>query len=77
MKIAIAIASAILLTSCSTGGLSSDSESAFVAGNGAAILIKESARKVAPELSGEILGGGNLDYKTGKVTVVNVWASWC
>ena len=77
MKIAIAIASAILLTSCSTGGLSSDSESAFVAGNGAAILIKESARKIAPELSGEILGGGNLDYKTGKVTVVNVWASWC
>jgi len=77
MKIIIAIASIAILTSCSTGGISSNSEKAYVSGNGSAILIAESERKLAPELSGEILGGGKFASQLGKVTVVNVWASWC
>jgi len=77
MKRILLLASILLLTSCSTGGLSSDSEKAFVSGNGSALFIKESARKMAPSLSGPILGGGEFNYEIGKVTVVNVWASWC
>ncbi|CAB4754285.1 unannotated protein [freshwater metagenome] len=77
MKLIIALATTLLLTSCSTGGLSSESEKSYVSGNGAAVLIKEPLRKPAPNLSGEVLGGGKFDYEIGKVTVVNVWASWC
>ena len=77
MKLIIALATALILTSCSTGGLSSESEKSFVSGNGSAVLIKESLRNPAPNLSGEILGGGKFNYEIGKVTVVNVWASWC
>ena len=77
MKRALLLASILLLTSCSTGGLSSNSGKAFVSGNGSALLIKESARKAAPDLSGAKLGGGEFNYSVGKVTVVNVWASWC
>ncbi len=77
MKKIIAIASLLILTSCSTGGLSSNNEKAFVSGNGSAVLIKEPLRKPAPELSGDVLGGGKFTSSIGKVTVVNVWASWC
>ena len=77
MKLIISLATALLLTSCSTGGLSSSNEKAFVSGNGSAVLIKKELRKAAPEISGEILGGGNYKFEKGKVTVVNVWASWC
>ena len=77
MKLIIALASTLLLTSCSTGGLSSESEKSYVSGNGVATLIKEPLRKSAPDLSGETLGGGKFNYEIGKVTVVNVWASWC
>lgn len=77
MKLIIALATTLILTSCSTGGLSSDSEKSYVSGNGAAVLIKESLRKSAPDLSGKTLDGGEFNYEIGKVTVVNVWASWC
>ena len=77
MKLVIALATTLLLTSCSTGGLSSDSEKSYVSGNGAAVLIKEPLRKIAPDISGESLEGGRFNYEIGKVTVVNVWASWC
>ena len=77
MKRIILLTSILLLTSCSTGGLSSNNEKAYVSGNGSAILIKESMRKQAPDLSGAKLGGGKFKYEVGKVTVVNVWASWC
>jgi thiol-disulfide isomerase/thioredoxin len=77
MKRIILLTSILLLTSCSTGGLSSNNEKAYVSGNGSAILIKESMRKQAPDLSGAKLGGGKFKYEVGEVTVVNVWASWC
>jgi len=77
MKLILAIASIFLLTSCSTGGISSNSENAYVSGDGSAILIKESQRTLAPKLSGETLSGGNFSNEPGKLTVINVWASWC
>jgi thiol-disulfide isomerase/thioredoxin len=77
MKLILAIASIFLLTSCSTGGISSNSENAYVSGDGSAIVINESQRTLAPKLSGETLSGGNFSNEPGKLTVINVWASWC
>jgi len=77
MKKIIALASLVILTSCSTGGLSSNNEKAYISGNRSAVLIKEPLRKLAPELSGDILGGGKFTSQVGKVTIVNIWASWC
>jgi thiol-disulfide isomerase/thioredoxin len=64
------------LTSCSGGGTSSSQES-FVSGNGAVTMIKASDRIQAPALAGMTLSGSNYSYAFGRVTVVNVWASWC
>jgi thiol-disulfide isomerase/thioredoxin len=77
MKLTLALASILLLTSCSTGGISSNSESAYVSGDGSAIVINESQRTLAPKLSGDTLSGSKFSNQPGKLTVVNVWASWC
>jgi thiol-disulfide isomerase/thioredoxin len=77
MKLSLVIASIFLLTSCSTGGISSNSENAYVSGDGSAIVITESQRTLAPKLSGETLDGKKFNGENGKLTVVNVWASWC
>ena len=77
MKKLFALAVVLLLTGCSSGGLSKANENSFVSGNGSAIIIKESDRKIAPDISGEILSGGSLTLAKGKVTVLNIWASWC
>ncbi len=70
-------ASALLLTGCGSGGLSKASENSFVSGSGAAVIIKEEKRQSAPAISGETLSGGSYSIDKSKVTVVNVWASWC
>lgn len=72
-----AIAAILLLTSCSSGGVSSNSENAYISGDGSAIVLQESDRTVAPKVSGETLDGGKFVAKSGVITVVNVWASWC
>ncbi|CAB4732217.1 MAG: redoxin family protein [Actinobacteria bacterium] len=77
MKLILALAAILTLTSCSTGGISSNSESAYVSGDGSAIVLNESERTLAPTLSGETLAGSKFNSEPGKVTVVNVWASWC
>jgi len=77
MKKFAIFASLILLTSCSSGGLSKPNESSFVSGNGSAVFIKELARKPAPKISGETLAGGQFSADPTRITVVNVWASWC
>jgi len=66
----------LALTSCSGGGSSSTQES-FVSGSGAVTLIKSPDRIQAPVLAGMTLSGTNYSYGFGRVTVVNVWASWC
>ena len=77
MKLILAIAAIFTLTSCSTGGISSNSENAYISGDGSAIVIKESERTLAPKLSGETLDGAKFNSEPGKIMVVNVWASWC
>ena len=77
MKLILAIAAILTLTSCSTGGISSNSENAFISGDGSAIVLNKSERVKAPQISGETLDGGNFISERGVITVVNVWASWC
>jgi thiol-disulfide isomerase/thioredoxin len=59
-----ALAITLLLTGC---GSSSNPRS----------IIKSSERKIAPKLFGVTLDGGTYEVQPGKVTVINVWASWC
>ncbi len=77
MKLPIIVLSAILLTSCSGGGLSTSSENSYVSGNGSAVFINESDRREAPKFSGETLTTGAITLSSNKVSVINVWASWC
>lgn len=75
-KLLLALASVLLLTSCSNGGASKAEES-FIAGSGAITKIKEGSRIAAPAISGMTLDGSTFTYTPGKIAVVNVWASWC
>ena len=74
--ILVGISSALFLAGCG-GGNSTGASQSFVAGNGAITYKSIDARKAAPSLSGRTLDGGNFTMTPGKVTVVNVWASWC
>lgn len=77
-RLALAVFSSIfLLTGCSSGGISTANQSAFVSGDGVAIYVKAQDRKLAPTISGATLQNGHLTLTTGKVIVLNIWASWC
>lgn len=65
------------LSGCSTGGVTKQSQTAFVEGNGVALYVKPAQRSAAPTISGATLANGNVTLKYDKVTVLNVWASWC
>ena len=69
--------SPLLLASCSTGGISKASQSAFIEGNGVAVYVKPADRKSSPVISGATLSDGNISLSHNKVTVLNIWASWC
>jgi thiol-disulfide isomerase/thioredoxin len=76
VKVLLVLLPLVLLTGCSGGGISTPNENAFVSGDGVAVFVKPADRKLAPDLSGQTLDGSK--YTTSrKVTVVNVWASWC
>ena len=66
----------LLLTSCGTSGTSIN-ESSYVAGDGVVTTVKIGDRKVAPKISGTSTTGSMVALESGKVTLVNVWASWC
>ena len=53
--------------------------SGFVAGDGSLVVIDESARQPAPEITGTTLDGKpfSLASLRGKIAILNVWASWC
>ena len=77
-RLALAVfASIFLLTGCSSGGISTTNQNAFVSGDGVAIYVKSQNRKLAPVISGATLQNGHLTLGTGKVVVLNIWASWC
>ena len=75
-KISIVLAVLLLLTGCSNGG-ASQAEESFIAGSGAVTKIKVANRIPAPAISGLTLSGKNFTFITGRVAVINVWASWC
>ena len=75
-RLALAISSILLLAGCSTGGTSSSNENAFVSGDGVATYIQPKDRKPAPALDGKTLDGSSFTT-SGKMVVLNVWASWC
>ncbi|NCU89558.1 MAG: TlpA family protein disulfide reductase, partial [Actinobacteria bacterium] len=66
-----------VLVACSNGGAISSNEQSFIAGNGVATFIPQADRKPAPAVSGPTLDGKNFTAESGKVLVLNVWASWC
>ena len=73
----VATASVFLLTGCSSGGLSTANQNAFVSGDGVAVYVQPQDRKPAPTISGATLQNGTITLSKQKVTVLNVWASWC
>ena len=73
----VALLSLFALTGCSTGGLSSVNQNAFVSGDGVAIYVKSGDRVIAPVISGATLENGVITLSQKKVTVLNIWASWC
>ncbi|MEN9453571.1 MAG: hypothetical protein RLZZ19_58 [Actinomycetota bacterium] len=66
-----------VLVACSNGGAISSNEQSFIAGNGVATFIPQADRKPAPAVSGPTLDGKNFTAESGKILVLNVWASWC
>ncbi|MCX6420406.1 MAG: TlpA disulfide reductase family protein [Actinobacteria bacterium] len=67
----------LILTSCAGGGISTPNEDKFVSGNGAVVMIAKNDRQLAPILNGATLNGLTFQGASNKVTIVNVWASWC
>jgi thiol-disulfide isomerase/thioredoxin len=75
--VVLLVASSLLLTGCSSGGVSTANQNAFVSGDGVAIYVKPADRKPAPAISGATLNSGTITLAPGKVSVLNIWASWC
>ena len=75
-KVFVTVILTTALTSCSGGG-SSNTEESYVSGDGSVTFINPSDRIDAPAMAGMTLTGTNYAYTIGRVTVVNVWASWC
>jgi len=73
-KIALILASVLLLSGCSNGGDSKAQES-FIAGSGAVTKIKQSDRIAAPTISGMTLNGTQFTLAQGTDAVVNVCAA--
>ena len=77
MKFLSILFASTLLTSCAGGGLSTPNENAFISGSGIATYLDESDRRLAPKISGQTLTQDFVSLDSKKVSVINVWASWC
>lgn len=75
----LAAISILLLSGCSTASVSNNSDTGFISGNGATVLVSPQERGDVIELAGETLEGESLDTADwrGDPIVVNLWASWC
>lgn len=75
----MAAISILLLSGCSTASVSNNSDTGFISGNGATVLVSPQERGDVIELAGETLEGESLDTADwrGDPIVVNLWASWC
>ncbi|WP_223297957.1 TlpA family protein disulfide reductase [Candidatus Nanopelagicus hibericus] len=57
--------------------MSTPNENAFISGSGIATYLDESDRGPAPKISGQTLTQDFVSLDSKKVSVINVWASWC
>lgn len=73
------ILAVVLLAGCAgDGGADGDGRS-FVSGDGTVTVLSPAERRAAPVIAGPTLDGSEFapDRTNGKVTVINLWASWC
>ncbi len=75
----LAAVSILLLSGCGTASVSNNSDTGFISGNGATVLVSPQERGDVIELAGETLEGEILDTADwrGDPVVINLWASWC
>jgi thiol-disulfide isomerase/thioredoxin len=66
----------VLCSACTTTGSSSNANGLT---SGGINLVPAADRKAAPDLSGDLLGGGRASLRShaGQVVVLNIWGSWC
>ena len=76
VRLLAALAASVLLAGCASGP---SAEGGFVGGDGSLTVVPVAEREPAPQVTGELLGGGSFDSAdlSGKVIVYNVWGSWC
>ena len=78
MKLITLLFTALILTGCtSDNGTTLQNENAFISGNGISLFLEKEDRKSAPKISGPTLDSKMLTLESNRVTVINVWASWC
>lgn len=78
MKLIALLLTALILTGCtSDNGTTLQNENAFISGNGISLFLEKEDRKSAPKISGPTLDSKMLTLESNRVTVINVWASWC
>ncbi|MEW9527697.1 TlpA family protein disulfide reductase [Microbispora sp. NPDC049125] len=76
---AIAVAAVTVLAGCAGGQTAQprSGDTRFVAGDGRVEVFPAAGRQKAPEVQGSTVDGGTARLGTGKIYVLNFWASWC
>ena len=79
-RVLAAVAMLGAISACSGGGTGTDDQTGFVPGDAGTTFVEPNDRELAPDLAGELLGGGTYamaDERGDDLLVVNVWGSWC
>ncbi|MFI0090253.1 TlpA family protein disulfide reductase [Streptomyces bobili] len=80
LSAAVAVATALLLSACTSGGVSGGGgDTNFIMGKDGISTVEKGKRDPAPDLSGKTIDNKQLAVSSfkGKVVVLNVWGSWC